>query len=258
MSNPIRSILNRIAMAIDPDDPFGPERPEPPATPPTTDEPAETVRLAATPTPSTPISAPTTSPAPAAAGASEPAETVRLSPDADPRVVPPSRAGVFHGFDFDRLPSSDVYVPGTAPAQGGDTVRLGPAADPDATVRLGGSASGQASIEPVVGWLVVTTGPWAGRDFRLLAGRTSIGRDASMDVALTADPRVSRERHALVTYDPRSNQYRLVPGDGSGLVYLNGDAVDVPTTLSAHDRIEVGETTLVFVPLCGDAFRWGA
>ncbi len=248
MPNPLRSVLNRIAMAIDPDDPFGPERPAS-APAPEPQEPAETVRLA-----------PPSSPAPSR---QEPAETVRLSPASAGAStganLPPSQAGVFHGFDFDRLaPAADVYIPGQGPARGGDTVRLGPLADPDATVRLGAPAAGPASVEPVVGWLVVASGPWRGRDFRLLAGRTSIGRDAAMDVALTADPRVSRERHALVTYDPRANQYRLVPGDGSGLVYLNGQAVDVPTTLAPHDRIEVGETTLVFVPLCGDAFRWTA
>ncbi len=249
------------AMPFDPDDPFGPTRPVPP-----------------------PPGRPAAASAAAAAASPDPDATVRLTPGAPwpgnpghggplpAAPLPPSRAGVFGGFNFDDLPpAADLYVPASAqggpprgPAQDGETVRLGaPAAgrsaDPDATVRLGApSGKGRADVEPVVGWLVVASGPARGRDFRLLAGRTTLGRDARMDVALPFDPQVSRERHALVSYDPRANVFRLVPGDGSGLVYLNGTAVDVPTTLAAHDRIEVGQTTLVFVPLCTEAFQWTA
>ncbi len=235
-------------MSFDPDDPFGPPRAVPP--------------------PNTPP------PAGPSAGPNEPDETVRLPST-------PSRAGRFGGFSFDDLPpAADLYVPQSAPrppAQDGDTVRLGGtrSADPDATIRIAAhrpsadaapsatpsappaAASGRAA-EPVVGWLVVAGGPARGRDFRLLAGRTTIGREASNGVVLGFDTHVSRERHAVVSYDPRANAFHLLPGDGSGLVYLNGAAVYAPAPLAAHDRVELGQTTLVFVPLCAEAFQWTA
>ena len=40
------------------------------------------------------------------------------------------------------------------------------------------------------------------------------------------------------------------------MVYLNGEEVDSPQTLKGGDKIELGQTTLMFVPLCGGDFSW--
>ena len=111
-------------------------------------------------------------------------------------------------------------------------------------------------VDPVVGWLVCVDGPERGRDYRLHAGRNFVGRAPQMHVALTGDATVSREKHCIVVYDPRANVFRIAPGDSASLTYLNDASVDVPMPLAPYDRLEVGKTTLLFLPLCSDRFTW--
>lgn len=115
-----------------------------------------------------------------------------------------------------------------------------------------------ADVDPVVGWVVCTVGADKGRDWRLVAGKNLVGRDATMQVALTGDDTVSRERHAIISFEPRRKAFSLLPGASRGLVYLNGDEVVTPVALAAHDRIELGNSTLVFLPFAGDGFGWDA
>ncbi len=48
----------------------------------------------------------------------------------------------------------------------------------------------------------------------------------------------------------------ILPGDSSGLAYLNEEAVYVPTELKPYDTIEMGKSRFLFLPLCGDNFEW--
>jgi hypothetical protein len=77
-----------------------------------------------------------------------------------------------------------------------------------------------------------------------------------MDVAITGDATVSRENHAVVSFNPKRQSFRLAPGDSRGLVYLNDEEVTLAVELNPYDRIELGETTLLFVPFCGESFSW--
>ena len=113
-----------------------------------------------------------------------------------------------------------------------------------------------AGFDPVVGYLIITDGPMKGADFRLHAGRNFIGRSPAMDITLADDNTVSREGHAVISYDSRNNHFRVSPGTSRGLAYLNGEEVDNGKELQAYDIIEVGQTRLLFLPLCGDKFTW--
>lgn len=130
-----------------------------------------------------------------------------------------------------------------------------PAAGPDAGRTVGRYDTLGAVVDPVVGWLVCVAGADKGRDWRLVGGLNAVGRGDAMPVRLN-DPAVSRERHALISFDPRSARFLLAPGEGRALVYCNGQEVLVPVPLHAHDRIELGGSTLVFVPLVGPEFGW--
>lgn len=114
----------------------------------------------------------------------------------------------------------------------------------------------KAGIDPVVGWLVCVKGPSRGRDYRIRSGRNGIGRSEAMDVQISGDDTVSRENHAFMVYEPRKRSFSIRPGDGRGLVYLNGDEVVQATDIKAYDIIELGETQLIFVSLCGENFNW--
>lgn len=111
-------------------------------------------------------------------------------------------------------------------------------------------------IDPVVGFAVCISGPQRGADFKLVSGRNFIGRAASMDVSLSDDDAVSRENHALISYDPKNNHFMLSPGVGRGITYCNEKQVEVAVQLAAYDVIEVGASRLIFLPLCGERFRW--
>lgn len=110
---------------------------------------------------------------------------------------------------------------------------------------------------PCVGWLVALGGEHIGTDFRLKVGKNFIGRSPKMDIALTEDKSVSRERHAIVVYDPKSNMYLIQPGESSSLAYHNNNLLLTPEKLEAYDMITVGDVNLLFMPLCGAKFSWG-
>lgn len=111
-------------------------------------------------------------------------------------------------------------------------------------------------IDPVVGWLVCVSGPEKGRDYRIRSERNAIGRGAGMAICISGDEAISRENHAFISFNPRNGSFRIAPGDGRGMTYLNGEEVDIPMPLKAYDRIEIGQSQLIFVPLCGPEFNW--
>ncbi|MCQ8105096.1 FHA domain-containing protein [Methylomonas sp. SURF-2] len=131
--------------------------------------------------------------------------------------------------------------------------QAGPVADVGVTVAM---VRKKIGIDPVVGWLVCVRGPEKGRDYRVRSERNAIGRGADMAICINGDEAISRENHAYISFNPRKGSFRIAPGDGRGMTYLNGEEVDVPMPLQAYDRIELGQTHLLFVPLCGERFGW--
>lgn len=109
---------------------------------------------------------------------------------------------------------------------------------------------------PCVGWLIAIGGNHIGTDFRLKVGKNFIGRNQNMDIALTEDKSVSRDRHAIVVYEPKEHLYLVQPGESSSLVYKNNKVVLGPEPLEAYDMVTVGEINLLFMPLCGNRFNW--
>ncbi len=113
-------------------------------------------------------------------------------------------------------------------------------------------------IEPVVGWLVAVKGPSRGRDYRITSERNYIGRSETMDISISGDEMISRENHAIISFNPKNSTFHLLPGDSKRLTYLNEEEVLAPELLKSYDHIELGETLLVFVPFCGEPFQWKA
>lgn len=111
-------------------------------------------------------------------------------------------------------------------------------------------------FRPVVGWLVCTEGEHKGQSFNLYHGKNFIGRNSDMDVWLKNDPSVSRNRHAIIIYEPRERVFFAQPGESHELFYVNDSVVLSTTQLKDRDKISVGETTLVFVPFCNSDFSW--
>ena len=110
--------------------------------------------------------------------------------------------------------------------------------------------------EPVVGWLVCIEGNNLGVDYKIKSGRNFIGRAQDMDIAITGDNTVSRERHAAVIYDPKTLKFLVQPGDSKELCYLNDEVVLKAEEISLNDVLTVGSTKLMFFPCCNEKFNW--
>lgn len=77
-----------------------------------------------------------------------------------------------------------------------------------------------------------------------------------MDICIRGDETISRENQAVITYDANDKNYYLSPGDGRSIVRVNNKAIFQTVELKAYDRIEIGKTGLLFLPLCGENFEW--
>jgi hypothetical protein len=114
-----------------------------------------------------------------------------------------------------------------------------------------------AMDDPVVGWLVVVSGPGQGTGIKLGYGANTIGRGSDQRVRLDfGDGQITREKHAIVTYDPRSRKTFVQHGGGKNLTYVGGEPVLQATELANLDEIQIGDTTLRYVSFCGPEFDW--
>ena len=165
-----------------------------------------------------------------------------------------------HFYDGSKYSSCPVCAEGP---KGGITVPYGqepipepaPEGDDDGGVTVMLKPEGVQN-EPVVGWMVCVKGEDAGKDYPLHTDKNFIGRAANSDVCLSKDKAVSRDRHAIIIYEPRGNVFFAQPGESSKLYYINGQVVLGNVELHAFDRISLGGTELVFVPFCGEHFMW--
>jgi hypothetical protein len=114
----------------------------------------------------------------------------------------------------------------------------------------------RTGLDPVVGWLVCIAGPDRGRDYRIHSERNFLGRDPSMDLCLSGDDTISRDKHAILSFNPETQRFKILPGDSRGITYCNGEEVDGPRELHSHDVLRLGQTQLLFIPLCDDRFHW--
>ncbi len=109
---------------------------------------------------------------------------------------------------------------------------------------------------PVCGWVVCVAGPRRGKDYRVMAGKNFVGRADDMDIQILGDNKISRRNHCVIVYDEKQSKTVLLPGDSNGIVYLNGEAVYAPAQLHEYDVIEMGDSQFLFIPFCGEHFKW--
>lgn len=114
-----------------------------------------------------------------------------------------------------------------------------------------------SQISCPVGWIVVIRGPGKGAHFALFNGVSQIGRGEDQAIKLDfGDGSISRTNHAAIAYDDETNGFFLGHGGKTNIVRLNDRPVISTETLTSQDLIRIGETTLLFVALCNEKFRW--
>ena len=77
-----------------------------------------------------------------------------------------------------------------------------------------------------------------------------------MDICISGDETISRENHAMISFNPRNSRFSIAPGSSRGMVYLNNEEVGIPENLESYDLIEIGQCKLLFVRFCNDKFQW--
>lgn len=113
-------------------------------------------------------------------------------------------------------------------------------------------------IDPVVGWLVCIEGKERGKDYRIHTDNNYIGRSERMDICIRGDETISRENQAIITYDAMDKIFYISPGEGRSILRVNNQAIFQTVQVKAFDRIMLGRTLLLFLPLCGEDFEWEA
>ena len=77
-----------------------------------------------------------------------------------------------------------------------------------------------------------------------------------MDIQILGDNEINRKNHTIIVYDAKKLNTMILPGDSSGLAYLNDEPVYVPAELKAYDTVGMGNSRFLFIPLCGTTFSW--
>jgi hypothetical protein len=184
------------------------------------------------------------------------------------KVMPVKMVRCNQGHYYDPSKNSSCPYCGV---QGLNVTPHHPGADDDSTQTIGAPPRGgvdwdrektiayfpaEMGFDPVVGWLVCIEGLELGRDYRIKSENNFIGRSTQMPICIQGDELISREKHAIISFEPRNQTFTILPGESRGLIYLNNTAVYGPMPLNPYDVIEMGRTKLVFVPLCGEKFQW--
>ena len=141
--------------------------------------------------------------------------------------------------------------------RGGGAVGAQAAGGQGETVFVKSVPGAEQKYDPVVGWVVVTDGPGKGHFRPVFYGQNAIGRGVDQRVSLDfGDERISRETHAFIIYDDAQRKFFVRDNGKSNLVRHQGNIVMMPSELKDRDTLVVGDTTLLFIALCGSDFDW--
>lgn len=151
--------------------------------------------------------------------------------------------------------ATEIYAKtgGTVPAtDGAETVFISTAGKKTEDVNIDAQTNAMLS-----GWLVITSDEGKGASYSLTFGMNTIGRNPSNHICIdNKDTSISREKHAVIIYDYQNNKFFVKHGEGQFLSYLNDEVLLDSKELHANDRIRVGKTELIFIPLCSENFTW--
>jgi hypothetical protein len=110
--------------------------------------------------------------------------------------------------------------------------------------------------EWVCGWLVCIKGINKGRAYAIKEGKNFIGRTSDMDIQIIGDKKIEKKNHAVIMYDSRKGETKLLPSDSHGMVYWKGQAIFEPQTLDTLGNIEFGESIFKYAKFCDADFNW--
>lgn len=99
----------------------------------------------------------------------------------------------------------------------------------------------------VIGKLTVVEGAAAGQSANVYSGTNQIGRGSDMRVQLNfGDDTISRQQHAVITFDAAKGEARIYDGGKPGGVWVNDSRVTGDTDIKFGDTVKLGDTVLRF------------
>ena len=150
-----------------------------------------------------------------------------------------AEASAFAAFAFPGGP-----IPGMMPRDPGATVAM-TESDMDYLPRIHARA-----------FLICIDGPMTGASFVFQENKAIIGRQKNYEIALFRDPSVSRSPHGVINYTKDTLTYTISKGDPEKKVSVNGTFIEQDTVLNMYDIIGIGQSRLLFLPVCSEKFSW--
>lgn len=93
----------------------------------------------------------------------------------------------------------------------------------------------------------VVAGPGKGEERPVFSGTNQVGRSADNRIPLDfGDNTISRQQHAVISYDAANGDFRIYDGGKQNPVHVNGERLSGDRPLSDGDTIKIGLTTLRF------------
>ncbi|MEZ5817360.1 MAG: FHA domain-containing protein [Hyphomicrobiaceae bacterium] len=98
-----------------------------------------------------------------------------------------------------------------------------------------------------VALLKVVDGPGKGQERPVFSGTNQVGRSGDNRIPLDfGDNTISRQQHAVISYDVTSDEFRIFDGGKQNPVHVNGERLSGDRSLFDGDIIKIGLTTLRF------------
>ena len=117
------------------------------------------------------------------------------------------------------------------------------------------ATASDSQLGPVVGWLAIVAGPGRGEVLPLHYGVNDIGRGTGSRVKLDfGDATIVSDNQAAIIYTARSRRFYLQ--SIAAEAWINGRPVRASEELAGGEVLQLGQTRLRFVPLCGPDFDW--
>ena len=77
------------------------------------------------------------------------------------------------------------------------------------------------------------------------------------DIQVAGAPTISGREHVYISYDAEEAKFYLTPNmKARNMARLNRKPLLQSTELVSRDSVQIGQTVLLFVPLCNEEFRW--
>lgn len=93
----------------------------------------------------------------------------------------------------------------------------------------------------IAGWIVCIEGSNKGQDFKVK----------------TDEDFIFEKNCLAITYNQSENEFFIQPYGNSDLFYLNNTPILESENLKSYDMITIGKNKFIFIPLCGENFKWG-